>query len=737
MKLAVTARKILAERYLDEGETPEDMVKRVAHAVAQAEHEEDREEWEEKFTEVMDSLDFLPNSPTLMNAGRGFQQLSACFVLPVEDSMHGIFTALYNMAMIQKSGGGTGFSFSQLRPKGASVSSTRGESSGPISFLKVFNAASEEIEQGGTRRGANMGCMSVYHPDILDFIRCKDTEGELANFNISVLVDKEFMDAVAAQEYITLEHPSQPTFQNTVIRADQIMDAIVEQCWKNGEPGIIFIDKMNAANPVKHLGQIESTNPCGEQPLLPFESCNLGSINLANMIKSKGPGDRRYGNGTHIVDWAKLADTVHIAVRFLDNVIDINKYALPEIQEHTLKTRKIGLGVMGWATLLIKLGIPYDSVEALKLAEEVMCHMDTCAAKASHVLSVDRGVYPALQLDQTTGRTYRNATRTTIAPTGTLATIAGVSYGIEPIFGLTYTKKMVDQTFVEVNPDFLEYLQQHITDPAQRADIIEEVKKKGSCRHIQEHYRIPKSIRNIFKCASEIHYKDHIQMQAAFQKYTDNAVSKTINMPHDAKNEDIKEVYRYAFENGCKGVTIYREGSRMEEAVSIGTKEEVPSETKDLVDERPQRLTGFTEYVYTGCGKLYVTINNTEQGVPIETFVATGSDGGCEAFSIGLSRVISYALRKGVDPEGIIKQLRKVTCKNFLRRTGECRLEGKSCPDVIGRVLEGALKNVPEITFDEYDFSVSYFWLCPGCGDGLKAAEGCWVCEACGYNECV
>lgn len=721
-KFSEQALEILNKRYLAPDETPEERFMAIAQAV--------NPEMAEQYYELMISLDFLPNSPTIMNAGRA-GQLAACFVVPVNDSMHDILMAAYSIGMIQKTGGGTGLTLSRLRPQGALVTTTRGVSSGPISFLHMYDAITETIEQGGTRRGASMATMSCHHPNIEQFITCKDVEGKLKNFNISVMITDDFMWAVQNNEII-------PLFFNGrsygTVSAPKIFEMIVEQSWKNGEPGVIFIDTINKAHP-KELGIIDATNPCGEQPLLDNESCNLGSINLVNMLIEDKHG--------WCIDDEKLIATAKIATRFLDEIISVTKFPLPQIEEATLRTRKIGLGVMGWGNALVKMGIPYGSNKAHQLAEAVMYTISHASNEESLYRGEKFGPYPAWTEEQ--GPPYRNATRTTIAPTGSLATLAGVSYGIEPLFGLTYTKKMVDRLFTYVNEDFLEYIGLSVPEYEEHARIMNVVQITGSCQDIEA---IPQEVRDIFKTAHDIPYDAHINMQAAFQKHTNNAVSKTINFPNHATKDDFRKAIILAYNLGCKGLTMYRSGTRREEAVTVGQPERnsvnVNMFRRVIPMPRPKRVEGFTEQAETGCGKLYVTINSAPE--PIETFIEPGAEGGCEAYGKALSRIISLSLRAGVDPKEISRQLRKVTCKSFIRRSAkDSKLIGKSCPDVVGRILESAIQQELKVgTIEEFnvvsgdgDLVVTYQVVpCPGCGNSLTAAEGCWVCSVCGYNEC-
>ena len=780
MRLTENAIKVLEKRYLardEEGnlrETPEDMFRRVAATVASADRdrlpEKELKELEEEFYEMMTNLEFLPNSPTLMNAGRPLGQLSACFVLPVEDTMEGIFDSVKNAALIHKSGGGTGFSFSRLRPKGSSVRSTGGVASGPVSFMKVFNAATEAVKQGGTRRGANMGILRVDHPDILEFITCKQNNADITNFNISVAITESFMKAVEENSEYDLIDPRTKQKAGS-LNAREVFDLMVNMAWKNGEPGIIFLDRINRDNVTPQLGEIESTNPCGEQPLLPYESCNLGSINLSLMVKEGR-------DGLMEVDYEKLRKTVRKAVHFLDNVIDVNKYPLPEIERMTLGTRKIGLGVMGWADMLLILGIRYDSEEAERLAEEVMSFITSEARKKSQELAEEKGVFPFY--DQSTykeaGIKVRNATVTTIAPTGTLSLIAGTSSGIEPLFAISYIKYVMDGTeLVEVNPIFKAACEEA---GLYSEELMREIARKGSLHEIEG---IPQRMKDLFVTAHDISPEWHVRMQAAFQKYTDNAVSKTVNLRKDATLQDVADVFRYAYKTGCKGVTIYRDGSRECQVLNIGSvkgkegsaagkdaqqaggEDKASSETVNRNIQprpRPEITTGFTEKVKIGCGNLYITVNYDDKGI-CEVFTNTGRAGGCPSQSEATSRLVSIALRAGIDEKAIVEQLKGIRCPSTIRQRG---LKVLSCPDAIGRLIERVMnhrngngdvyKEAPKAPVviprpsaryinpdrpdldDDADTPESSPGKCPECGGAVEHEGGCVTCRQCGYSKC-
>ena len=582
MQLSENALTVLKARYLlrnEQGniiETPEELFKRVARAIASVEavYGGNPEEWEAKFYDAMSNLLFLPNTPTLINAGKEIGQLAACFVLPVDDSMKSIFDSLKNAALILQSGGGTGFSFSKLRPRADIVKSTGGIASGPVSFMRIYNTATEVIKQGGARRGANMGILRVDHPDIIEFIKIKRHAEEFANFNISVAVTDAFMEALKNNSEYALINPRTSKDMGH-IKAGDVFKEIVESAWETGDPGLVFIDRINRDNPTPHIGEIESTNPCGEQPLLPYEACILGSINLSKMVKQdsrfKIQDSRNEKNASRIthhalrqyeIDWELLESLVHLAVRFLDNAIDANKYPVSEIEKMHKGNRKIGLGVMGWADMLIKLGIRYNSPKAFKLARKVMSFIREHARAASSELARQRGVFPNFK-----GSIYdtpeiaakgglRNATTTTIAPTGTLSIIAGCSSGIEPLFAIAYKRLVLDTELYEIHPYFLEIAKQR---GFYSNEVIGKIGIKGSLKSFKE---IPRDIKRLFITAHEISPEDHIEVQAAFQEFTDNAVSKTVNLKHRAARDDVARAFLLAYEKGCKGITAFRYGSK-------------------------------------------------------------------------------------------------------------------------------------------------------------------------------
>lgn len=747
LDLTANALKVLEKRYLkkdEEGktiETPADMFRRVAKAIASAEinygkSEAEVKQTEEEFYSLMTSLKFLPNSPTLMNAGGRLGQLSACFVLSVGDSMESIFEAVKNAAMIHKSGGGTGFSFTNLRPKGDIVGSTKGISSGPISFMTVFDAATEAIKQGGTRRGANMGILRVDHPDILDFITAKDSHDKLNNFNLSVALTDVFMKALEKDEEYDLVNPHNKKVVRR-LKAKDVFNLIVTHAWKNGEPGIIFLDRINEGNPTPLIGEIESTNPCGEQPLLPYESCNLGSINLSKFVLDGGSAKPVSGSPDKSIDWDALRETTRLSVHFLDNVIDVNKYPLKKIEETTKSNRKIGLGVMGWADMLIQLGIPYNSDDAANLAIEVMEFIQTEGKKESVLLAEERGVFPNFESSVYKNRNLklRNATITTIAPTGTLSIIAGCSSGIEPLFAVSFVRNVLEGTkLYEVNPYFEKIAKER---GIWGRELIEKIAEHGTLQDLED---IPDDLKNTFTTAHDISPLDHIKMQAAFQKYVDNAVSKTVNFPHEATPKEVEDVYLQAYNLGCKGVTVYRDGSRDEQVLSTGqtSKQEPSGKGTDTAHKitpkkRPEVIKGTTRHLNTGCGHIYVTINEDENGNLFELFTHMGKAGGCassQAEAIG--RLVSLALRGDIEPIEIMKQLKGISCHSPAWVSG-----GKisSCSDAISKAIE-RYTMVDGKGNGSDTMKKEIMGACPDCGGAVEHEGGCAVCRDCGFTRC-
>lgn len=875
MYLSKNATKVLKKRYLARDakgnviETPEDMFRRVARTIAHADSlygEKDNSELEEKFYNMMCNLEFIPNSPTLMNTGKELGQLSACFVLPVEDSMEGIFDAVKSAALIHKSGGGTGFSFSRLRQKGSMVRSTGGVASGPVSFIKVFNSATEAVKQGGRRRGANMAILRVDHPDILEFIQCKKDNSDITNFNISVGITEKFMKAVEEGKDYNLIDPHTKKVTG-ILNADKVFNLIVEMAWKNGEPGIVFLDRMNRDNPTPDLGKIESTNPCvtgdtlietkdgklridqiskcdilsidgsyytakafktgvkpvyrlnvqggyelkltrdhrvmtmkgwkeagdlgyddlikvyknnefvysefrgldylgeeqvyditeeinhlfiangivvhncGEQPLLPYESCNLGSINVSKMVK--------YSEDKYEIDYDKLGKVTELAVHFLDNVIDVNQYPLVEIEKMTKSTRKIGLGIMGFADLLIRLGIPYNSEDAVSTAEELMSFINKRSKEESRKLAEKRGPFPAIDKSIYKGDKIRNATTTTIAPTGTISIIAGCTSGIEPLFAISYVRNVMDNDeLIEVHPIFEEIAKKR---GFYSKDLMKLIAEKGTLDGTD----VPEDIKKVFVTAHDIEPYWHIKMQSAFQLYTDNAVSKTVNFKHDATCEDVKDVFHLAYVLGCKGVTIYRDGSRDSQVLNIGgvkTEKDASTSKKIVPRDRPAITSGITEKVRVGCGNLYITVNYDDNGI-CEVFTNVGRAGGCPSQSEATSRLISIALRSGIDVNEIIGQLKGIRCHSTLRqRANNKDIKVLSCPDAIAKTIEKVLNiksgsdkgdldettdciqplNEVSIGLDDDD----KHGRCPECGEKITHQDGCIICTSCGYSKC-
>ena len=741
--LSPNTEVVLKKRYyrtsLDTGsvEDARDMFWRVATAIAAEESKYERSPYKSpalarEFYEAMTQWKFLPNSPTLMNAGTDLGQLSACFVLPVGDSIEEIFDAVKHAAMIHKSGGGTGFSFSRLRPKESRVGSTGGVASGPVSFLRIFNTATEQIKQGGTRRGANMGILRVDHPDIVEFIRAKEKEGEFNNFNLSVGLTEAFMRAVEADEEYPLIMPNTGKEKGR-LRARDIFDLLVKKAWQSGDPGIVFLDRINRDNPTPTQGEMESTNPCGEQPLLPYEACNLGSINLAAFTV---PGHAQDADPSlNGINWKELARVIHLSVRFLDNVIDASRFPLELISERVRNNRKIGLGVMGWADLLFQLGIAYDSEQGIALAEKVMGFVNEEGHKASQRLADERGPFPAYAESVFAARKegpYRNATVTTIAPTGTLSIIAGCSSGVEPLFALCFTRNILDgERLVEVNP----YFEAALTEAgAYSADLMENVVSKGS---IQSMAFLPEDMRRVFVTAMDISPEWHLKMQAAFQRHTDNAVSKTVNLPNSATIEDIHRIYWMAYEQGCKGVTVYRDGCKSIQVLATGEgqkKQDSPDgadspSASGTVRKRPDVVQGFTQKVQTGLGVMYLTVNEVD-GAPFEVFATIGKSGrSITAKAEAIGRLVSLALRSGVAVQDIVNQIKGIGGEHPVFRGKGLLL---SIPDAIAWVLERRyLKD--HVISSGMDLERQ---RCPECDEELVFQEGCHICPACGFTRC-
>jgi ribonucleoside-diphosphate reductase alpha chain len=764
LRISPNAVRVLSKRYLakDENgkviETPAGMFRRVAHNLAQADAlygatPKEVRATEEEFYAVMARLDFLPNSPTLMNAGRPLQQLAACFVLPVEDSITGIYDTLKHQALIHQTGGGTGFSFSRLRPKDDVVRSTGGVASGPVSFMKVYNQSTEHIKQGGTRRGANMGILRVDHPDILEFITCKTDTKEITNFNISVAVTDTFMKAALNGEMYDLVNPR----SRKVVRqlnAREVLHKIAECAWRNGEPGLFFIDQANRTNPTPHYAMIEATNPCGEQPLLPYESCNLGSINLENQLT-------RAEDGRYEIDWAHLERSIRTAVHFLDNVIDMNKYPIPEIEKCTKDNRKIGLGVMGFARMLFKLGVQYDSDAGIQMGEQVMKFISEIGYDESRRMAEKRGAYPSWKgsLHETRDQRVRNSYVTTVAPTGTICMIADTSGGCEPEFGLIWFKNVMDG-------EHLPYVLDLFIETAQREGFWQDglldkiLANHGSARGIPE---IPERWQKVFATAHDIAPAWHVRMQAAFQQYTDSGVSKTINMPDTATVDDVMAAYLMAYELGCKGITVYRDGSREEQVMNVGlsakekatpaagAKPSVPAHVAadQMMEQlaaahgagpqpakldRPSRVEGETIAINTSYGKMYLTINSLN-GQPFETFATVAKAGGMiQADLECVCRLISLALRYRIPMHEITRQLIGIQDGNPYG-VGANRV--LSLWDAIAKAL--ASYHLPE---QRQDSAAGVLAArpeglpCPDCKSPLVHTENCEKCYGCGYSRC-
>lgn len=765
--LSDNARKILAKRYLKRNEsgepmeTPEEMFRRVARTIAApdgrfSQTPSEVRETEERFYRLLTSLDFMPNSPTLMNAGRPLGQLSACFVLPVGDSMEEIFDALKFAAVIHKSGGGTGFSFSRLRPRNDVVNTTMGVSSGPVSFMTVFNHATEAVKQGGTRRGANMGILRIDHPDILDFISCKQDTTRITNFNISVALTDAFMEAVEKNQEYELVNP-RTRRPAGLLHAREVFQKIVHHAWSTGEPGIVFIDRINQADPLTPvIGEVEATNPCGEQPLHPFDSCNLGSVNLAGMALPGGA-----------VDWGRLREVVRTAVHFLDNVIEANNYPLPQVQETTRANRKIGLGVMGWADLLYDLEVPYDSPEAVEWAEQVMGFIQTEGHKMSEELALMRGPFPRWEGSRphTDGKApRRNATITTIAPTGTISIIADASGGIEPVFALAFVRNQAGMQMTDVNARFAETARR---EGFYSEDLMKKIAVRGTARGLSE---VPEKWQKVFATAHDITPEWHIRMQAAFQKGTDNAVSKTCNFPREATPSDIEEVYRLAYRLDCKGVTVYRDGSREGQVLSVEGTHSAPKVSHAVPghDEatkrlswgerlkRPEDLPGITKKIAWEEGHIYLTMNyyqlEEDRGrkrIPFEIFVNPPARDDAMSLTEDLAARSPEDLRRAYLELLREHDLTRLETLEILSRLSSIGFQhGVSVETLLEQVEQARRKYRRHISSPtaiyhralrkQYMDSHLLGEACPDCGAQVEFAEGCLVCtnKACGFSKC-
>ncbi|MGD2136219.1 MAG: vitamin B12-dependent ribonucleotide reductase [Gemmatimonadales bacterium] len=752
-QLSDNALTVLAKRYLvkDERgepvEQPEDLYWRVAQTIAAAEERYGASAGAvhalaETFYELMATRVWMPNSPTLMNAGRPLGQLSACFVLPVDDSLsngrNGIYDTLRNMALVHQSGGGTGFGFSRLRPKNDVVRSTMGVASGPVSFMSLYDASTEVVKQGGTRRGANMGILRVDHPDILEFITCKDDITKVTNFNISVAVTDGFMQAVQEGTTYDLVHPRTGEVVEQLDARD-VFDKIVHGAWKTGEPGVYFVDRSNAYNPVPHLGSYEATNPCGEQPLLPYDVCNLGSINVGAFVRD---GD---------VDWDGLRRTVHLCTHFLDNVIDVNKYPLPEITDLAHRIRRIGLGVMGWADFLVRLGVPYDSEEAIEWARKLMAFVDEEAKVESERLAAERGVFPEWERsiwgpDASCARDaeaqrvrperrLRNCNLTTVAPTGTISILAGCSSGIEPLFAVAFMRNQAGVLMPDVSGDFVAIAKR---EGWYSDELVQRIAEEGHIRFDE----VPEQWQRVFVTAHDVTPEWHIRMQAAFQEYTDSAISKTCNFPHEASESYVREIYELAYRLGCKGVTVYRDGSRDMQVLSTGKTakklkaagaesaddSEAVADLKATIAEleaelsrtrrqlheveseylqrrakrsRPELLRGTTRRIETPLGTLYVTLTEDDRGQPFEVFMSLGKAGGALMADVeAIGRLISLALRSGIPISEIHRQLRGISSD---RVVGLGPNKVLSVPDAIGIAIERWMQDKQGVQQDLLD----------------------------------
>jgi ribonucleoside-diphosphate reductase alpha chain len=752
-----SALRVLRERYLLKRngqvvETPDEMCWRVATAIAAAEvkwgGQEVAERLEREFFDILIDRKFMPNSPTLMNAGSGSGlQYSACFVLPVGDSIEEIFDTLKNAAIIHQSGGGTGFAFSRIRRKNSIVSRSGGRASGPVSFLRVFNAATEAVKQGGTRRGANMGILRVDHPDVLEFIECKN-DGGITNFNISVAITDPFMDALRRDDYYDLVDPHSFEVTNR-LRARDVWDTIVDSAWRTGDPGVVFIDRINAsrANPTPEVGMIEATNPCGEQPLLPNEACNLGSLNVARFLVERG--------GVKEIDWPEMERVSRLAARFLDDVIEVNPYPLPEIDEMVKANRRIGLGIMGWADLLFELNIPYDSQEAVDLADRLWNFVERASHQESQELATVRGPFPNWSRSiYSDGPPMRNSTVTTIAPTGTISIIADASSGIEPIFALAFQHKVDDRTLTFVNPNFVEAAKRR---GIYSQELEDRIAAQGTVHSVEG---VPEDLQRVYVTAHEVASEWHVRMQGAFQKHTDNGVSKTINLPNEATRDDVEHAYDLAWNLGCMGITVFRDGSKDVQVLNVGVDDKKAAPAVDdrstqaplpgmaSIKPRPRTVGGHTHRVETPVGTAYVTVNMDESGEPLEAFVNIGSSGSdVMAFAEALGRLISLVLRV---PSPLTQREKIQQVVDQLSGIGGSRSVGfginrvLSLPDALAQVLntyatdlEASMESTPVLADLPMLSPTVKADLCPSCGWATFVhEEGCKKCHFCGHSEC-
>ena len=765
IELTENALTVLKKRYLikdDDGnpvETVEDMLWRVAYTIAEAEKKSVPVDENgiillaQDFYKMMARREFVPNSPTLMNAGRPLGQLSACFVLPVADSLSngkdGIYDTLRAMALVHQSGGGTGFAFSNIRPKGDIVRSTMGVASGPVSFMTLYDSSTDVVKQGGTRRGANMGILRVDHPDIREFITCKSDTSKITNFNISVAITDEFMEAVRLEKYYSLIHPTTKAVTGTEY-APEIFEMIIEGAWQTGEPGVFFIDRANEYNPVPQLGEYEATNPCGEQPLLPYDVCNLGSINLSEFFRPMSTTENK--NWRDWIDWNRLSAVTMLSVHFLDNVIDANLYPLQDITDLAQRIRRIGLGIMGFADLLVRLGIRYDSEKGLEVAEAIMEFINESALAASASLAYEKGSFQEWPqsiwgFDESCARdadgnrireerVLRNCNITTIAPTGTISMIAGCSSGIEPLFAVAFMRNQADTLMPEVNKDF-ESLAQRTGWYSK--ELMERIAQEGHI-HFDE---VPKEVQDVFRTSHDITPEWHVRMQAAFQKHIDSAISKTTNFPNSATREDVREIYVLAYTLGCKGVTVYRDGSRPAQVLSTGRTENQEAEApvpvvKEILTTqkrtRPNRLFGTTIKKHSPLGTIYVTVNEDSEGQPFEVFCTVGKAGGAAmADAEAIGRLISLSLRSGISIEDVFHQLRGISCDNTI---GMGPNKVLSAPDAIAQAIGEYIDDEKVTVVDPpNNTALLYCEECDTSG-ALVFEEGCYKCHICGVSKC-